>query len=706
MSNETLINSKVEEIASNAQQVAATADSRQSTGGSYENTVENNRISDASWLRQSFLLNSKGAGANIKLDSRRAYDMSRYKYADTTPGGYRAINPPPQITRYADVKNRPRSHLSRGMGRYFSEAYDDNAQIVSMRMGVPEYNSLANYISRAYEPSAGKLARTGEGDSFILSIVKAATTVVLFPIKALTFLWREAGALFLNIPFNKFYYLQPAMPLYFNAVNTMLTKLAVDMGLLDPAIPVDQIDSELKNSATSEGSTNNPSFSLGSNLSTAERDAFHKLLPDIFDPDTGFDIYAISTRYQRLANANARGLRALQEQATSNADLEAKLETYYESDVTGIERSEKMPDLLDAYLKTGFAKPKPKADTKEDSPSDTAAASSSSTDPAKEIVDKSSNGAFDTIKPPGGWFDKFGHYLEGEIYGGSQWVNFRVNSTGTTNESFSNSTADNPLKDMVNGFSSKARATKHSTAGGDLGDGIIGSSINWVAGNAASIVSHLGNEFGAGGVAAVLSGGHIEFPQHIDGSSASLPKADYTIPLRAMTGNKLSIFKDIYIPMCMLLGAALPKSTGPNSYTTPFLVELFDKGRLQTRLGVIDNLSITRGVGNLGWSIDNLPVAVDINFSVVDLEELVHMPITGESNSFNDRSKYQDYMAALAGRGILEQITVGGKWNGKINRLTAEFNKFWSADHIASWAGDTSIGRIAQGIVKNSSIIN
>ena len=54
------------------------------------------------------------------------------------------------------------------------------------------------------------------------------------------------------------------------------------------------------------------------------------------------------------------------------------------------------------------------------------------------------------------------------------------------------------------------------------------------------------------------------------------------------------------VPLSMLLAGALPKSTGKHSYDAPFLVEIYDKGKAQTRLGIIDSISITRGVGRLG----------------------------------------------------------------------------------------------------------
>ena len=98
----------------------------------------------------------------------------------------------------------------------------------------------------------------------------------------------------------------------------------------------------------------------------------------------------------------------------------------------------------------------------------------------------------------------------------------------------------------------------------------------------------------------------------------------------------MSMFQNIYVPLAMLLAGALPLSTGKQSYTSPFLVEVHSKGRISCRLGLIESMSITRGVGNLAWTDNDEPLGIDVSFTIADLSTIMHMPINpGQSTLQN-----------------------------------------------------------------------
>jgi hypothetical protein len=78
----------------------------------------------------------------------------------------------------------------------------------------------------------------------------------------------------------------------------------------------------------------------------------------------------------------------------------------------------------------------------------------------------------------------------------------------------------------------------------------------------------------------------------------------------------------------MLLAGALPLSTGKSSYTSPFICELYDRGRCQIRLGMVESLSISRGTSNLAFNLKGNALALQVSFSVVDLSSILHMPIS------------------------------------------------------------------------------
>lgn len=654
---------------------------------------------DYSWVRESFNLNSRDAAINNGHTGKRNYNKSRFKFHDTTLGGYRALNPVPQMTRFADIKSRPRSPLSRGMGRYYSEAFDDNAQIIHMRMGVPEFNSVTNFLANMYEPSAGKLARTGEGTTFAGAVGSAAGFLISIPL--MPFVWgiRELGALAADIPYNQFYYSKPAMPLYWNAFNTILTKLAINLNLIGYDEVSSKETAETKASST-EGNNNNKSSSLKTAFSKEDMAKLARLMPDIFDEEIGFDIYKIATRYQRLANKQNADIAEISNSANT-AEAEADgLYNYYNQDLTDVPRGQSLGENARAYLNSSLAKV-----TKATKETKSASASESIEDQAKDWLVSSYESAKDALRPLGEWFNEAGDYLEGELTGGSQWVSYKVENTGTISETFSNSVAESPLAAKMNETAAASRAAKFSFAGGNIGDGLIAGALEWATSTATDFVGNVGSSLGLKGIGALLGGGFVEIPKYWENSSADIAGPSYTIKLRPTYGNKISLFKDMYIPLAGILAAALPMSAGPSSYTSPFLIELFDKGRVQTRLGIIDNLSIERFTGNLGSSVDGLPLGIDISFSVIDLHSVMHMPISGESFSFNDQSTYQNYMAVLSGMGPLEQISAGSKFRRKKKILETEFKQFFSPAHFAQWAGDTTIGKVLQAVKKNPDLI-
>src|SRR5699024_7465962 len=100
---------------------------------------------------------------------------------------------------------------------------------------------------------------------------------------------------------------------------------------------------------------------------------------------------------------------------------------------------------------------------------------------------------------------------------------------------------------------------------------------------------------------------------------------DISIKLRTPDGDKLSWFLNIYVPLAHLICLTAPREAsdaGPNGYISPFLVRGFYKGLFNCDMGIITNLSITRG-REKAWTLDGLPTEVDVSMELKDLYKML-----------------------------------------------------------------------------------
>jgi hypothetical protein len=646
-------------------------------------------LKDASWVRQSFLVEAEYL-EDIDLANRTFSSVST-KFTDTTPGGSFAINAPPQFTRHADIKRKGIFVGSKGMGRYYSEAIDDNSRLVHMRFGVPQFNSLTTFFTGFYNSGAGQLARTGRSKGLFFLIGRAVGFVVT------TLHWLPLAVsilgyglrFFLNKPSSKFYYLKPTMGLYWNAVTTIVNQLAVYTGVIPRS-----------------GGTPDSNEKMGDQyeFDAAALQKMHELLPDIFKEGGGIDVYALANRAQRLANRQIKEVQKAMEEEQSGAALAARLRKIRLT-------ADNKPDLndhLSYYWKSEPSKPK-EATT---SPINADGTVATGTDPTQA---QQSGNLFqgDTTIEEGqkgeSWWSGFKEFLKAELDDGSAFATFRVDAGGSVSETFSSTVTESEIANKINDMSSENRKSNFNFAGGNIIGGALGSAVGMVTGAVKDLVAGIGEQIQVSGLAALGGSAFVDIPKHWQNSSASVAAPSYTFSLISPYGNPISLLTNIYIPLAMLLAGSLPLSTGKQSYTSPFICELYDQGRCQTRLGMIDNLQITRGGGNLGFTNEGQVLQIDVSFSVVDMSSVLHMPITSGfslnplEGVFDDETIFTDYMAVLAGLGLADQIYPSRKMKLNWTRKMANWDSFFSTTHFTSFLGDTPPGRLFSAFYRGTS---
>lgn len=129
------------------------------------------------------------------------------------------------------------------------------------------------------------------------------------------------------------------------------------------------------------------------------------------------------------------------------------------------------------------------------------------------------------------------------------------------------------------------------------------------------------------------------FSKRVDGSQLYYPDIwtdsnfdrSYNIQFKFHSpyGDKLSIFRNVYVPFISLLALALPKQDGLYGYKEPFLVRLSSPGWFETECGAITSISFKKGGDDSVWTVDGLPNEIEVTLTIVDL-----YPTMMASNSF------------------------------------------------------------------------
>ena len=644
------------------------------------------RAPDAKWIRQAFML-PKDSIDDLDM-RRRTYNTGYRKFSDTTLGGNIAINPPPQRTRWADVKeNRFHDKVSKGMGRWYSENIDSNQVLLHMRMGVASFNSLTSFFGNYYNPAASALARTGRAEGLMFNLGYIGGFVLTLPWQGFILVGNAIKFMIQN-PSTKYYYHKPVMPMYWRAVNAILNQLAANMGVI-----AGQGVEDYGDNATA--------------LTPDEVAERNKLLPDVWRTDGGIDMYQVATRYQRMQGAQLAKLQAIRENAKTQAGLVAQYGDFLNEEMAAFPAERTMAQYLEYYLSMRGAKPVPDekkqiptSDKAPDTQTDTSFTSTAA-EYFRDLFTFNENSADDT----------FADFLRAEARDGAQFVTFSVDNPGPTSESFSNSVKESEIAMTINGMSGGYRSTRFSVANGNVADNIVTDVIGAAVGAVTDLIGGAAAAIGVSGLAQLFGNALVDIPKHWDQSTANLPRMQYTMELRAPFGNDISRFQNLMVPLAMILACALPLSTGPRSYAAPFLIEAYCKGRAQTRLGIIDSLEITRGTGNVGYNNDQKPLGIDISFSIIDLSSIMHVPITtfspleaikpgGLSRMFmSDDTAFSDYLASLSSLGLNDQIYFWPKLKRNFYRQVLDWTNWTSPSYWANYSMGTDIGRLLSGLI-------
>lgn len=657
---------------------------------------------DTEWVRQAFVVPVSEKDKFPMMDpddvKNQRYSSAAIKYTNSSLGGNICINPPPMWTRYADI-HHPGIRQDAvevgvgyqpgdiGMGNFYSEAIDDNNQIIHMRFGVAQYNSLFQFFTGFYSTAAGSAARAGRiSPNFLEKFLQFGTGAIALAIAPLAIvpvallMFGTAVRYFMRWPTSRFCTLKPSMEMYWLAVTSLANQIGAMQGTINYFEP-----SQKEALVGKEAVFDTPDYSI-----------FSKILPGVMSKRGTIDVMAVASRAKRLQERHEM-LKLQAFQRSNGGDFFGVVKSTMGTvdQVKRLDPGMRGGPSLESYLQNfidleflskdnGSAIEKDVKYPKDPTEANAADLARSATTSPYEA---------ESVPPDGFW----SHFIAKQA-DGAEWVSFRVDATGPVSESFTSSTAPSSLASKINDVSRSNRDIRMNLSGGIMGD---------VVGAVTSALGNIGSVLHLEGLAAAAGSAFVDIPDHWESSRAQLPTASYTLTLISPYGNPVSRMFNIYIPLAMLLAGALPLSTGKQSHTSPFLVELHDRGRVMTRLGIISSMQITRGTSNLGFTNEGQVMAVDVSFTVQDLSSIAAMPIQPgfslmpAEGLFDAENSFTDYLMALSGMNLRDVNDRMPMLKYQAKRKMAELETFFSAAHwgqyAASLPGVSALGTFMRG---------
>lgn len=683
---------------------------------------EIDKILDREWLKSTFLISDNDLG-NLDneykwIRKNRYVSSADYKFTSSRPGMNMGVNPKPQFTRYADIRSKGKLKKERdnvrilyksaslgpyglGMGRYYSEAIDDNQQRIFLRFGVPKFSFLSLWVADAFDVKRAIMMNRGTLSKIFLEAVDITSMlfrIAYFPLMSLgAFI---AGALVTD---SRFYNVKPTMYLYWATVEDLLNSFISRRTMLPHIFEswTHKIDNKVNQEQT---------------ISKEFVDNLNKLLPDIIDSKGRISVFALALKAQSVFNRIYFEDYKKNEETSlstdfSNYPLEKETnvhDTYFSnkngepSTFTKYIFAKAANVFIDSYdsvvekeeLPDGKMKMKSTVNVDEflidddtGSPLDVSDAFGPDVENPQELIEQRKIENFEKKRD---LWSKYKEYMLAELSEGAAFAVFNVDYSGSISESFSNSFTSNPIATMFNSISAKARNIT-DLASTVTNIPIIGDVIKTAADAGAIVVNNA--SFGlANPVLALLYGVNVEMPKVWESSSASLPRANYKIKLISPYGNPYSQLFNIYLPLAMILAGSLPRSTGSASHTSPFVCQLYDRGRVNISLGMIDSVNITRGTSNLAFSRAGYPNAIDVDISIANMDEIISVDLASEGLIMNDIKKISnlmkttpmtDYINTITAMDVYGQIYMMPKIRLAVSETALRLNKYIEPDPAA-----------------------
>lgn len=657
---------------------------------------------DIDWLSKSFMVKTEDLSVENKVN-RFKTDVSS-KFVDTSLGGNVSLNVSPQFTRWCDVRNEglldsnKRARVNSldhniGMGEYYGKAIDDNSTNIYFEFGFPKFNNVLYYLFSSVDYKASVIANSGRSPlayefgkfTGTLALMMAFPVITLSALALKAIVGFAADMLGNTGRFDQ-YYLNPEMFLYWSTVNTIATLMFTELGIISPTFKDTGKDEER--------------IGVPVKVSQEDLDNIKKLMPGLITKKNGINIQAMVTRGQRRYNQfRANRLKSLAniENVTMDKD-KAYLYRIKDLKIHDDNESSETEDLwskLDETLhkdKTFDKDKKPKGlkETIENLMSNDNKETISNVNKIYGTNDKKTYNRATREEDDKSWLTNYTETLTTVLNEGARYAVFRVEHIGSCTESFSNSTTEVGIGEKINSIGSTVRDMKFNLGGGEIPvvTDIVKNVIDLGVGLSDGLTLGFTNV-----LAGFIQGANLETNKRWDGSTASLPAHTFKMKLVSPSAHPVAQLQNLYIPTGSLLAGTLPLSTGPKSYTSPFLCNTFIRGIQRIDRGMITSLSITRGTSNLAYNKQRRSLAFDITFTVTDFSSVISAPtptdlLSSGSVLYNDEAGLNRYIQTLCARDLFSTTHILDKAKIKFSRFQQSHNLIFTSEYLAAKTGD------------------
>ena len=339
--------------------------------------------------------------------------------------------------------------------------------------------------------------------------------------------------------------------------------------------------------------------------------------------------------------------------------------------------------------------------------------SSGGEDPVKADAEKWSTWSGECIVPSGdgdSGMSQFVNTFSATSTGITQFIGFRIEKSTDSSESFGNSTGPSKLADLVNNkiksaYDKAVTAQLTEAQGASKDDSLLGDIQNFFNGALNSISISLGSVETL--ASTIRTGSLIDIPDEYTGSEYN-KSFSISLQLRSPYGDINSIYNSIIIPLSLLLAGSLPRSAGEHAYQSPFVLRAYCAGRFSIPLGIIENVSITRGSSDFGWTYQNLPTCMDVTLSIKDLSPCMYMALRGTGlfdKIMGDDSTFTEYINTLAGVGLAERVNsvLQAQRNVQLRAHNLR-NKYFNPNYWANGSGESAIGQFVGLFINQNTI--